>query len=137
MCWPKVCAQLLCEADASGFAPLDKGEKVQALKPNRLLLHEARKGLVAEVQPPLAGAGKATFEKSMNAALDALQTGSTLPPAKRQRTDAAPKPKTEPKPKNPAPAPPAPPALVPPASKAAPPEKPAESVADLLKAWGK
>ena len=35
------------EADASGFAPLNKGEKVQALKPNRLLLREARKGLVA------------------------------------------------------------------------------------------
>ena len=45
------------DADMAGFAPSDKMEKLQQLKPARLKLHESRKG-IAEVSPPLPGAAK-------------------------------------------------------------------------------
>ena len=129
------------DADMAGFAPSDKMEKLQQLKPARLKLHESRKG-IAEVSPPLPGAGKATFEKTMSAAIDALQTGAHLPPAKRQRTEPKPAP---PKAAPPNPSTPAVPKPKPPADPkaaagsgqpAAATGAPSESVADLLSMFG-
>ena len=129
------------DADMAGFAPSDKMEKLQQLKPARLKLHESRKG-IAEVSPPLPGAGKATFEKTMSVAIDALQTGAHLPPAKRQRTEPKPAP---PKAAPPNPSTPAVPKPKPPADPkaaagsgqpAAATGAPSESVADLLSMFG-
>ena len=115
------------DADTAGFAPHDKAQKLEALKPNRLKLYESRKGVTSEAQPPLPGAGKATFEKSVNAALESLQTGTALPPAKRARVEPKPKPAPTPKPTPTAP------------SESAATESesaPTDSVADLLKMFG-
>ncbi|CAE7714171.1 unnamed protein product [Symbiodinium sp. CCMP2592] len=125
------------DADMAGFAPSDKMEKLQQLKPARLKLHESRRG-IAEMSPPLPGAGKATFEKTMSAAIDALQTGANLPPAKRQRTEPKPAPPKPSTPAVPKPKPPADPKAKAPAAKVQPAPTPAtgaapsESVADLL-----
>lgn len=119
------------EGNNAAFSPSDKNDRLEELKPVRLKLWESQKGTTSKrtaSQASLPGAGRLAFQSGMEAILDALQSGTPGPPAKKGRTDNIKEKKEDPKTPEPKITPP-----TPSPSPTPTPAGPAESVADLLK----